>query len=196
MTECEPYRGSLTDQRDVAYRIIADHLRMITISLADGLEPGTKDAGRHFRKLFRKVFVHLLYDFNYSHPEKVLLELAQQVGNNLGDFYSEVPMKMESIRSTIKRESSLANEIINRANNMFAKIADRLDSKKETTISGEIAFDLFLNGGASTFMIDKMASTRSLKVDWKQFEVNFEKHKTKSAEGLEDKRGVRKFVKS
>ena len=178
------YQGTLTNPIDIAYRIVSDHSRMITVSLSDGLKPSGQDAGRHWRKVFRKAYWHLANDFNHQSPRKVMSKLASQVNFSLGDFYPEISENMPQTLATIETESEIFEKILEKSQIKFKHLSSRLKASQRIIITGEEAFDLFLGNGTPQILIQLLANKYNLSIDWKGFDECFFEHKKKSAIGL------------
>jgi len=186
-TKFRPYEGTLHNPIDIAYRIIADHSRMITVTLSDGVKPSGQDAGRHWRKVFRKAYWHLVNDFNCKNPNHVLSQLALQVNSSLGDFYPEINDNINQTLAVIEKESNNFEKILDTSKRKFKQLSNRIKEGKKSIISGEEAFDLFLGNGTPQILIKLLADKHQLSVDWKRFDECFVEHKKKSAAGLAKK---------
>ena len=100
-----PYGGSLSDELDVNYRILADHSRMITIALADGVEPGRRGADFLLRSIIKKSLLISRDVFRQETPRYLIFDLVDEVVNILGEAYPELQSQIKMIRRVISHES-------------------------------------------------------------------------------------------
>lgn len=157
---------------------------MITVTLSDGLKPSGQNAGRHWRKVFRKACWHLVNDFNCVNPKHVMSQLALQVNSSLGDFYPEINSNLSHILAIIEKEADNFEKILDTSESKFKQLSSRLKEDDKSIISGEEAFDLFLGSGTPQILIQLLAEKHQLSVDWKQFDECYVEHKKRSAAGL------------
>lgn len=101
----ESYGGSLTDELDINYRILADHCRMITIALADGIEPGRKGNEFVVRSMIKKCVLISRDIFEQSTPRYLLFDLIQATTDSLCEAYPELAAKSKELRRIIAHES-------------------------------------------------------------------------------------------
>lgn len=157
---------------------------MITVSLVDGLKPATRDAGRHFRKIFRRCYFRLRDEFGIRRPWKLMILLCKQVVDIMQDDYPEFANEIDDACKIVKSEARLVEDLIRKSVNEFKLVSQEMDRKNLTTISGEQTYHLFMNGLGSRSFLNKLAVKRGYTVDWNGFEVYFARHKEKSALGL------------
>lgn len=101
----KPYGGSLEDDLDINYRILADHCRMITIALADGLAPGRIGASYELRKLIKRAVLISRDVFQQETPRYLLFDLVDEVVDILKNAYQELPQHVKKIRRVLAFES-------------------------------------------------------------------------------------------
>lgn len=100
-----PYSGSLSNELDFNYRVLVDHCRMITIALADGIEPGRKGAAFDLRKIIKKSVFISANTFKQEVPRYLLFDLVDEIIYILEKAYPELPDKVKLIRRTLAYES-------------------------------------------------------------------------------------------
>jgi alanyl-tRNA synthetase len=101
----KPYGGSLRDELDINYRILADHCRMITIALADGVEPGGRGATFNLRTIIKKTLLISRDKFLQETPRYLLFDLVDEIVSILGSAYPELPQSVRKIRRVLAHES-------------------------------------------------------------------------------------------
>ena len=114
-SDVEPYGGLLNDELDINYRILADHCRMITIALADGLEPGRKGAPFTLRTLIKKVILISRDVFHQETPRYLIFDLVDEVVHTLAHAYPELSSSIKYIRRVIANESKRYLKYLNKS---------------------------------------------------------------------------------
>lgn len=170
---------------DIAYRIVTDHIRMITVSLSDGLVPASRDAGYQFRRIFRRCYFHLVDEFRTKQPSDLIMALCKKFADVIGDDYPEISRNIEDVCKTVKRESLLVNSLRKKTYQRFQELANDRKLQQKNFINGPEAFSLFMEGAGSKWLLERLAKQMNMVIDWESFEKLFEEHKKKSAEGLE-----------
>lgn len=110
------YSGSLTDHYDIHYRMLADHCRMITIALADGIKPGRRGNSFDLRSIIKKSILISRDVFHQKNPRYLLFDLVDETVNILGEAYPELPASVKLIRRTLAHESKRYLEHLGRTN--------------------------------------------------------------------------------
>lgn len=104
-SNCKPYGGSLTDHLDINYRILADHSRMITVALTDGILPGRRGNNFMLRSIIKKCTSISRDVFNQEVPRYLLFDLVDENINILSSAYPELLNSVSHIRRTLAKES-------------------------------------------------------------------------------------------
>lgn len=104
-SNCKPYGASLTDQLDINYRILADHSRMITVALTDGILPGRKGNNFMLRTLIKKCTLISRDIFNQETPRYLIFDLVDENIDILSNAYPELLNSVSHIRRTLAKES-------------------------------------------------------------------------------------------
>ncbi|KAE9554289.1 hypothetical protein FO519_002523 [Halicephalobus sp. NKZ332] len=166
-----PYSGKLgkedENEKDKAYRIIADHLRTVTISLADGVSPAGTDRGFVVRKMLRRAAMN---STNILKVERnSLSEISKSVILNLKDAYPELKENEEIIRKTIAKEEKNFWNIVDQGKKIFESMVSKLP-KKASVFPGELAFELHDTYGFNIELTQKFAEKQGLNVDLEGFQ--------------------------
>lgn len=101
----KPYGGSITDELDINYRILADHCRMITIALADGIEPGRKGNEFMVRSMIKRCILISRDIFKQTEPRYLLFDLIEATINSLSQAYPDLKDKAKELKRTVASES-------------------------------------------------------------------------------------------
>lgn len=104
-SEVKPYGGSLSDELDINYRILADHCRMITVSLADGIKPGRKGNSFSLRSIIKTATIISRDAFHQEVPRYLLFDLVDETINSLSEAYPDLHLKLKHIRRTLAFET-------------------------------------------------------------------------------------------
>ena len=155
----EALTGMSYAENPVPFQVIADHIRMLTFSVADGGMPGNEGRGYVLRRILRRA-ARFGRTLNQHNP--FIYDLVGTVGNVMGDFFPEVVEKRSHIEKVISAEESAFGDTLDRGLNHFDKVLSNLSGK---TISGEEAFKLYDTFGFPLDLTQLMAREKGLSVD-------------------------------
>ena len=178
-----PYGGSLTDPTDISYRIIADHARMFTVAIADGLIPNTKDAGHKLRRVIRAAHWEVIDSFGLHQPYDLMTSLCEEVSKSLGEAYPEIPSNIERVKSVVTEEIGVFHEKLRITRQKFKRMvkSSKLPNKIKT-VTAEEAFYYFKNLGSPLQLIVQLGRKYDLIVDVEGFKRLHENENTRSTE--------------
>ena len=163
---------------DVAMRVVADHIRTLTVAIADGAIPGNKDRGYVLRRILRRGL-----RFGYQvlgRQTPFMAELVPTVSDILGDVFREIPKRIDHITRVIRSEEEAFLRTLDRGIARFESLAQELEKNQSRHLDGALAYDLYSTYGFPKDLIELMARERELKLDqngWSQAE---EQHKLAS----------------
>lgn len=100
----EPYQGRLSNDLDINYRILADHSRMITIAISDGISGGRRGSTFDLRKVIRRSFSISRDIFKQEQPRLLLFDLVDENVDILSPAYPELTPSVPNIRRTLAQE--------------------------------------------------------------------------------------------
>ena len=156
------------------HRVIADHIRMLCFSIADGALPSNDGRGYVLRRILRRASK---FGRNIGLVDPFLFELVSVVGEVMGDIFPEVLEKKSHIEKVIQSEEESFNNTLDRGLHHFEKMVKSLDG---LIISGEQAFKLYDTYGFPLDLTQLMAREKNMKVDLEGFE-NCMQHQRKKA---------------
>jgi alanyl-tRNA synthetase len=162
-----------------AFRVIADHVRALSIAMADGAMPDRKGRGSVLRSLLRRAARFGRQSLDIREPFVHLL--APRVADVFSDVFPEVGQRMEHITLVLRAEEESFNRTIDRGIERFTSLAASTDR----TLDGHESYRLYHQDGFPRDLIDQMASEHGLRVDeegWKKAE---EEHR-RASEGRPD----------
>ena len=180
VTDAPPYGGSMTEPRDIAYRVIADHCRMLSFAIADGAVPSNTGQGSVVRSVLRRASVFGWLNFQMREP--FLYSIAPKVVATFRGFFPELARAEDKIIHVIRSEEESFLKTIAKGLKLFD---DASTSAQETgqPISGKDAFDLHTEQGFSIDMTEKLAADKGLTVDRKEYDRLFEEFQKQSGAG-------------
>ena len=167
--------------QSTSFRIIADHLRAAVFILGDerGVVPSNVDQGYILRRFIRRAVRHgnLL-----GLPKGFTKELGELAVGMFSDVYPELKKKKNFILNELMKEEDQFRQTLEKGLRQFARFV-----KTKERISGSDAFLLFQSYGFPIEMTVELAREKGLKVDVKGFLKEFERHKSLSRQGAEQK---------
>jgi alanine--tRNA ligase len=169
-----PYgRGSVQRDRsaimkDVAYRVIADHLRCLTFALTDGAVPDNEGRGYVLRRILRRA---VRYGRQYlDMHEPFLCDLVPAVVETMGEAFPELKKNPHRVAEIIREEEQSFIKTLDRGIALFEEAAEFAVSHHHGRISGEDAFKLHDTYGFPVDLTELMAAERGLTVNIGEYE--------------------------
>ncbi|MBL0920836.1 MAG: alanine--tRNA ligase [Phycisphaerales bacterium] len=177
ITGAPAYAGHMTDKRDVAYRVVADHARTLTFALTDGAVPGNEGRGYVLRRILRRAY---RYGRQYlGAPETFLCEIVPTIVEHFGAFFPELKKDPARVAAIIRDEEESFGRTLDRGNALFAEAAQRGGK----VISADDAFKLHDTYGFPVDLTQIMAEERGMTVDVAGYERLMAEAKTRSRMG-------------
>ena len=161
---------------DVAMRVIADHIRAISFSIADGQLPSNVKAGYVIRRILRRA-VRYGYTF-LGFNEPFLCRLVGQLVDDMGEFYPEIAKQQTLIEKVIREEEMAFLRTLDRGIKLIESIMEKSSDTK--VIKGEDAFTLYDTFGFPIDLSELIASERGFSIDLKGFETELQKQKDRA----------------
>uniref|UniRef100_UPI004028C4E9 alanine--tRNA ligase n=1 Tax=Candidatus Cryptobacteroides bacterium TaxID=3085639 RepID=UPI004028C4E9 len=161
---------------EVAMRVIADHIRAIAFSIADGQLPSNVKAGYVIRRILRRA-VRYGYTF-LGFDEPFLCALIPQLVSDMGEAYPELGRQQKLIESVIREEEMSFLRTLDRGIRLMDDYVAKNASTK--TISGEDAFVLYDTYGFPIDLTELIASEKGYTVDMEGFAKELQKQKDRA----------------
>jgi alanyl-tRNA synthetase len=185
---------------DVAFRVIADHIRALSFAIADGIIPSNEGRGYVLRRILRRA---VRYGRTLGFHEPFFFKLVDVVAQTMGDVFSEIRAKQKRIKDTIRREEEAFNKTLDRGIEVFQTatlLAPTEDDRNIGAIAnvgsptqpefvpaidgrrltGEFAFKLYDTYGFPLDLTELMARERGLTVDVAGFEKLMEQQRERA----------------
>ncbi|EMX0190534.1 MULTISPECIES: alanine--tRNA ligase [Bacillus cereus group] len=178
----EKYRnGDL--EKDMAFKVIADHIRTVTFAVGDGALPSNEGRGYVLRRLLRRA-VRYSKKLNINRP--FMFELVPVVGEVMKDFYPEVLEKKDFIAKVVKNEEERFHETLHDGEAILAEVITKAKEEKTTVISGVDAFRLYDTYGFPIELTEEYAEEAGMTVDQEGFENEMEKQRERARAARQD----------
>jgi len=168
------YKQSASKE-DIAFRVIADHIRAISFTIADGQMPSNTGAGYVVRRILRRA---VRYYYSYLDYKKPLLhELLPILAENFKDVFPEVKKQEEFIKKVIFEEE---NSFLATLEKGLVRMDEAMQNCKEMSIEGELAFELYDTFGFPIDLTRLIAEEKGYKIKEAGFKKAMQAQKTRS----------------
>jgi alanyl-tRNA synthetase len=174
------YSGDLDNKDGIAMRVIADHIRTLVFSIADGAMPGNEGRGYVLRRILRRA---CRYARNLGFRAPMMYQLTDVLAETMGDVFPEVPQNLEHIKRVIKAEEESFLQTLERGLERFEEIQSGMEKAQSTTISGADLFLLYDSFGFPADLTELLARERGLSIDMEGFTnlMNEQRNRSRSA---------------
>ncbi len=163
------------EKEDIAFRVIADHIRTISFTIADGAIPGNEGRNYVIRRILRRAS---RYARTLDIKEPVLYKLVDVLISQFKDVFPEIVKQSDIIKNVIKGEEESFLRTLEAGILKFEELTAKL--KEGDVVSGDAAFLLYDSYGFPLDLTELMAKENGLSVDIKQFESEMQKQKDRS----------------
>jgi len=170
LTGMRPYSGLVgaedVDGVDMAYRVIADHSRTLTIALADGGRPDNVGRGYVLRRILRRAVRYATEKLNAK--PGVLASLVDSVIVVLGDAFPEISKDPQMVKDIINEEEQQFLKTLSRGRRLLERTFSKLGDRK--TLPGDVAWRLYDTYGFPVDLTKLMVEERNLDIDMEAYE--------------------------
>ncbi|GIN87065.1 alanine--tRNA ligase [Heyndrickxia sporothermodurans] len=175
------YRTNI--ENDVAFKVIADHIRTVSFAISDGALPSNEGRGYVLRRLLRRA-VRYAKAININEP--FMYKLVPVVANVMIDFYSQVKDNAEFIQKVVKNEEERFHETLHEGLAILTSVIKKAKEEKSGIISGEDVFRLYDTYGFPIELTEEYAEEEGLKVDHDGFEKEMENQRERARKARQD----------
>ena len=172
------FRYGEKEEVDVAMRVVADHLRTIAFSIADGQLPGNAKAGYVIRRILRRA-VRYAYTF-LGQKEAFIYRLLPVLIQEMGATYPELEGQRELITKVMKEEEESFLRTLETGIRLLDGVMKEAKAAGQTGIDGEKAFTLFDTYGFPLDLTELICRENGLTVDEAGFNVEMQKQKDRA----------------
>ncbi len=171
------------EKPDIAMRVVADHLRAVAFSIADGQLPSNNKAGYVIRRILRRA-VRYGYTF-LSFKEPFVYRLVEALKENMGGAFPELAAQQELIEKVIREEEISFLHTLSTGIKLLDNIVHKVQEEKTGAISGKDVFTLYDTYGFPVDLTALIARESGLEIDEKGFENEMEAQKNRSRDAAQ-----------
>ncbi len=172
------YTGILEDEKDIAIRVLVDHIRAVSFAIADGQLPSNGGAGYVIRRILRRA---ISYSYRFlGMKEPFLYKLVAVLKNEMGTFFPEMQKQEKLVTEVIREEESSFLKTIEHGLKRIDLIIAETLSRNEKTLPGAEVFELYDTYGFPADLSRIIAEEKGLTVDEPGFDEEMAKQKQRS----------------
>ena len=172
------YTGILEDEKDIAIRVVVDHIRAVAFAIADGQLPSNGGAGYVIRRILRR---GISYAYRFlGMKEAFLYELVAILKNEMGGFFPELVKQEKLVTEVIREEENSFLKTIEHGLKRIDLVINETLSKNQKTLPGTAVFELYDTYGFPADLSRIIAEEKQLTVDETGFEEEMNKQKQRS----------------
>ncbi|WP_053977376.1 alanine--tRNA ligase [Mangrovimonas xylaniphaga] len=160
---------------DVAIRVIADHVRAVAFSIADGQLPSNTGAGYVIRRILRRA---IRYGFTFlEQKEPFIYKLAETLSHQMGEAFPEIKAQKQLVYNVIREEEQSFLRTLEQGLLLLDKV---VEETKGDVVSGAKAFELYDTFGFPLDLTQLIAREKGYSIDEAGFAAEMEKQKSRS----------------
>ena len=181
------------EKKDIALRVIVDHVRAIAFAIADGQLPSNAKAGYVIRRILRRA-VRYGYTF-LDQKEAFIYKLIPVLVEEMGDAFPELPAQQKLIMKVIQEEETSFLRTVENGIRLLQGVIDDTKAAGKSEIAGKEAFTLFDTFGFPLDLTELICREQGMTVDEKGFDVCMQEQKNRARNAAEVKLGDWVMVK-
>jgi alanyl-tRNA synthetase len=171
--------GKAYDRSDskeaVAFRVLADHIRAISFTIADGQLPSNTGAGYVIRRILRRAVRYYYTYLDYKQP--LLFQLVPLLAAQFENVFPELKAQQDFVTKVVKEEEDSFLRTLDKG---LKRIDELMKSSSSKVIEGKAAFELFDTYGFPIDLTRLIAQENNLSVDENGFEAEMQQQKNRS----------------
>ena len=172
------YTGILEDEKDIAIRVVVDHIRAVSFAIADGQLPSNGGAGYVIRRILRRA---ISYSYRFlGMKEPFLFELVAVLQNQMGKFFPELEKQGKLVTEVIKSEEESFLKTIENGLVRVEKLIQQTISENAKVLPSVEVFELYDTYGFPDDLTRIIAEEKGLTIDEAGFEAEMAKQKLRS----------------
>ncbi|QHN65322.1 alanine--tRNA ligase [Bergeyella cardium] len=169
------YTGKLDDEKDIAIRVIVDHIRAVSFAIADGQLPSNNGAGYVIRRILRRA---IRYAFTFlGQKEPFIYKLVTTLAHQMGDAFPELIKLHDFIKNVIKEEEISFLRTLEQG---LLMLDSMMNSATDKVISGGRAFELYDTYGFPIDLTALILTEKGFTLDEAGFEEKLQQQKERS----------------
>lgn len=168
------YEGT-AEKRDVAIRVVADHVRAVSFAIADGQLPSSGGAGYVIRRILRR---GIRYGYSFlDMREPFICKLVQVLADEMGDYFPEIRNGQALVSKVIQEEEESFLRTLDKGIQLLEEIIRKTPGE---VIDGKVVFELYDTFGFPADLTALIASESNKRIDQNAFETELQKQKERS----------------
>ncbi len=173
-------KQGINDSWDIAMRVVADHLRAVSFSIADGQLPSNNKAGYVIRRILRRA-VRYAYN-NLGIEEPFIYRLVLPLSKTMGSHYPELNTLKELISKIILEEETAFLKTLGKGIKMLDKVISEMKKEKKEVLPGKVAFELYDTFGFPADLTQLILKENNMTLNMNEFENEMKNQKNRSRE--------------
>jgi alanyl-tRNA synthetase len=169
-------------KKDIAMRVISDHVRAVSFAIADGQLPSSGGAGYVIRRILRRA---IRYGYSFlGLKESFIYKLVDVLASEMGDFFPEIRASRDLVARVIKEEEESFLRTLDKG---IALLEDIIKKTEGEVIEGKVVFELYDTFGFPVDLTALIAGEGNKRIDELGFneELNKQKERSRAATKLE-----------
>jgi alanyl-tRNA synthetase len=171
------YSTELNNPDGIAMRVIADHVRTLSFSIADGALPGNEGRGYVLRRILRR---GSRFARNLGFNEPIMFKLVSVLADSMSEVFPELMKNKDTIQRVIKAEEESFLQTLDRGIEKFEQFIKKPITVETKTIQGEDAFLLYDTFGFPLDLTELMAREQGYEVDVEGYSRKMQEQKQRS----------------
>lgn len=174
------------EEQDVAFKVIADHIRTIAFAIADGALPANEGRGYVLRRLLRRA---VRFSQSLGINEPFMYKLVDIVAEIMEPYYPNVKEKADFIKRVIKSEEERFHETLEEGLSILNQLIEKA-KKDNHDIKGEDAFKLYDTYGFPVELTEELATQEGLSVDMTTFENEMQQQRDRARQARQSSQSM------
>ena len=175
------------EKKDIAMRVVVDHLRAIAFAIADGQLPSNAKAGYVIRRILRRA-VRYGYTF-LGQKEAFIYKLVPTLVEEMGEAFPEIAAQQKLVMKVMQEEENSFLRTLENGIRLLQDVIDQTKAEDKTEVAGDKAFNLFDTFGFPLDLTELICREQGLSVDEKGFDVCMQAQKNRARNAAEVKMG-------
>ena len=175
------------EKKDIAMRVVVDHLRAIAFAIADGQLPSNAKAGYVIRRILRRA-VRYGYTF-LGQKEAFIYKLVPTLVEEMGEAFPEIAAQQKLVMKVMQEEENSFLRTLENGIRLLQDVIDQTKAEGKTEVAGDKVFNLFDTFGFPLDLTELICREQGLRVDEKGFDVCMQAQKNRARNAAEVKMG-------